>query len=110
MHTEILKENNVVIWRPDTELEDPSHLQGAMEEFKSSGMHSVLLDLMEKEWLSSSEIGVVMWVFKELDGMGSKLSLLAASPFVMKTIQVTGIDQLLSVFDSREAALSSLEA
>ena len=110
METEILKENNAVVWRPETELEDPSHMKDALEEFKSSGSRTVLLDLMEKEWLSSSEIGVVMWVFKELDSMGSNLCLLAVSPFVMKTIKVTGIDQLLPVYDSRETALNNLEA
>ena len=108
METEILTANNAVVWRPETELEDPSQLQDALEEFKSSGSKTVVLDLIEKEWLSSSEIGVVMWVFEELDGMGSNLCLLAASPFVMKTIKVTGIDQLLPVFDSREEALENL--
>lgn len=109
METEILKEKNTIIWRPQGELEDPFQMEDPMQAFKSSGLHTVLLDLTEKEWLSSSEIGVVMWIFKELDAMGSDLCLLAVSPFVNKTIKVTGIDQLLPVFDSREKALNHIK-
>ena len=110
METEILKENNVVIWRLQEELEDPAQMKDPIEELRFSGLRTVLLDLMEKEWLSSSEIGVVMWIFKELDSMGAELCLLAVSPFVLKTIKVTGIDQLLPVFDSREKALNNIKA
>jgi anti-sigma B factor antagonist len=108
METEILNENSTAIWRLRDELEDPNLLKGPMAEFKASGLRCMLLDLEEKEWLSSSEIGVVMWIFKELDGSGAELSLLAVSPFIMKTIKVTGIDQLLSVYESRADALEKI--
>ncbi len=110
MEREILKDNNAVIWRPQVELEEPALLKDPMEEFKSSGVQTVLLDLMEKKFLSSSEIGVVMWIFKELDSQGSDLCLLVNTSFVIKTIQVTGIDQLLPVFNSREEALEKIKA
>ena len=109
METEILQDNTAVIWRPEGALEEPTQLKEPMEEFKSSGHRTIILDLMEREWLSSSEIGVVMWIFKELDSMGSDLCLLAISPFVMKTIKVTGIDQLLPIFESREEALDHIK-
>ena len=110
METEILKESNAVIWQLQEELEDPTQLNEPIKEFKTLGLKTVMLDLLDKEWLSSSEIGVVMWIFKELDGAGADLCLLAISPFVLKTIKVTGIDQLLPVFDSREEALESINS
>jgi len=109
METEILLDQNTVVWRPEGELEDPAQLKDTLEELKSSGTRTVLLDLIEKEWLSSSEIGGVMWIFKELDSLGAELCLLADSPFVLKTVKVTGIDQLLPIFDSREKALDGIK-
>lgn len=108
MQTEIMKENGLVIWKLDDELEDPGKLKGPMEEFRSSELRTLLLDMSGKEWLSSSEIGVVMWIFKELDNMDHELCLLSVSPFVMKTVRVTGIDQLLSVYENREEALAAV--
>ena len=108
MDIEILEDKNAVIWRLYHELEDPTLLKEPMAEFKTSGIRTMLLDLEAKEWLSSSEIGVVMWIFKELDDAGAELCLLADSPFVMKTVKVTVIDQLLSVYESKEDALATI--
>ena len=110
METETIKENQAIIWRPKEELEDPVNLKEAVAVVKSNGMKTVLLDLSAKEWVSSSEIGVVMWVFKELESLGTNLNILATSPFVMKTIKLTGIDQLLPVFDSLEKALETINS
>lgn len=101
-----MDKNNTVVWVPTDELEDPANLKSPLEEFKKSGMQQVVLDLTAKEWLTSSEIGAVMWVFKELEALKAKLCLVAVSPFVLKTVKLTGIDQLLEVFDSRESALN----
>ncbi|MFH2133458.1 MAG: STAS domain-containing protein [bacterium] len=109
MKIDLLQEDKTVIWRPETELEDPAHVKEAMNDFKVSGSKTLVLDLMDKEWLSSSEIGVVMWIYKELDSIGGTLSILAVSPFVLKTINVTGIDQLLTVFDSLDKALDDIK-
>lgn len=108
MKIEILEKEQTAVWQPQNELEDPSLLKTPMERFIASGLRVLLLDLANKEWLSSSEIGVIMWIFKELDRIGATLCLLAVSPFVMKTIKVTGIDQLLSVYESQENALAVL--
>lgn len=108
MDIEQMEDRDLVIWKLHNELEDPGSLKQPMADFKISGNRTMLLDLTEKEWLSSSEIGVVMWIFKELDGSGAELCLLAVSPFVMKTIKVTGIDQLLTVYESREEALANI--
>ncbi|NQU64807.1 MAG: hypothetical protein HQ517_11090, partial [SAR324 cluster bacterium] len=67
MKTENLLEHNTVVWQPEGELEDPAQMKDVMQAFRESGAKRVLLNLLEKEWLSSSEIGVVMWIFKELD-------------------------------------------
>ncbi|MBU2644079.1 STAS domain-containing protein [bacterium] len=109
MKIDLLQEDKAAIWRPETELEDPAHVKDAMADLKSSGLKTLFLDLIDKEWLSSSEIGVVMWIYKELDGIGGTLSILAVSPFVLKTINVTGIDQLLTVFDSLDKALDAIK-
>lgn len=110
MKTEILEERKTIVWHPVDELNDPAHLEQILAEFKSSGMRTVLLDLTDKEWLSSSEIGVVMWIFKELENLQSSFCLLAPSPFVLKTITLTGIDQLMPIFSSREEAMNKIES
>jgi len=110
MEIENLEDKKLVIWKLHSELEDPGLLKQPMAEFKASGSRTMLLDLADKEWLSSSEIGVVMWIFKELEGSGAELVLLAATPFVMKTIKVTGIDQLLPVYGSRAEAIAEINS
>lgn len=108
METEIIKEKSTLIWMPGDELNRTDQLKSAIEELKSSDVKHLLLDLSVRAWLSSSEIGIVMWIFKELESMEIALSIITSSPFVMKTITLTGIDQLLPVFNSREEAIHQL--
>lgn len=110
MDIEELKDVDGVIWRPETELENPIQLQTYMADFKSSGHQLLLLDLATKQWLSSSEIGVVMWIYKELNNTGANLYLLATSSFILQTIEVTGINHLMPVFDSLESALDTIQS
>ncbi len=110
MNTEVLKDSNAAIWRPlGDELEDINNIQGAITELKSSGIKAVILSLLEKEWISSSEIGTVMWAYKELESLNAGLCLVVDSPFILKTIKLTGIDQLLPIFDTQENAIKHLE-
>ena len=108
MKIEKLDEFNAQIWIPEDDLENPMNFKSTLDEFKNEESKTVLLDLTEKEWLSSSEIGVVMFMFKELDSAQMKFCLIASSEFVLKTIKLTGVDQLLQVFGSRDEALSEL--
>jgi anti-sigma B factor antagonist len=105
MHIETLQEGHSALVRPEAGLPEPGELKAVIETLKLGGYRSILLDLLHREWLSSAEIGSVMWLFKQLEETGSRLYLLADSSFILKTIHVTGIDQLLTIFDSKEKAL-----
>lgn len=104
----ILQKNITALLKLNDGVEEPGKLKNTLDELKSAKYRHVLLDLLHKEWLSSSEIGSIIWLLKELEEVDTKLYLLAESSFIRKTIQVTGIDKILPIFDSKETALKDI--
>lgn len=109
MNIDVLREDHTVRLYPGGEIESPVELKPILEEGVSPKVRHVILDLLDKEFLTSSKIGSVMWIFKELEQKNGRLSLLVNSPFLLKTLQVTGIDQFLAIFNSQEQALEKIE-
>lgn len=108
MEVEIISENSIVLIRPEGQLEEFGEFKDKLEELMSSGYQHFLLDLFHLDWVTSKEIGSILWIFKNLEETGSKLYLLTDSKLILKTIKTTGIDELLTIFKSKTEALESL--
>ncbi|MGK5094146.1 STAS domain-containing protein [Deltaproteobacteria bacterium TL4] len=108
MKIEILSENQIALIRSETPLEDPAQVAETLATLKASGYHYVLLDLLAFDWMSSKGIGVILWICTQLAEVDAELILLTDSPVLRNTFEITNIDELMSIYPSREEALQSL--
>ncbi|WP_053057661.1 STAS domain-containing protein [Rubrobacter aplysinae] len=65
----------------------------------------VLVDLSDVDFMDSSGLGVLIGYHRELCESGSGLRIVAGEA-AMKILRITHLDDVLGVYDSREAALS----
>ncbi len=54
------------------------------------------------DWIASQEIVTIMWTLKDLAEEGHRLCLLVDSPVLLKTFETTQLDQLVSIYASKE--------
>ena len=65
---------------------------------------NVIVDLSSVTFLASIGIRTLMTAARGQQGRGGKLVLAAAQPIVQKVLVMAGIDQLIALYDSVEAA------
>ena len=65
----------------------------------------LLVDLSDVDFMDSSGLGVLIGYHRELCDSGSGLRIVAGEA-AMKILRITHLDDVLGVYDSREAALS----
>lgn len=75
-----------------------------------AGQHSLVLDLSQVSYLSSSALRVLLVRAKELRRRGGRMLLCCAQPNVERVLRMTGLAEILSLYRTREAALNALES
>jgi anti-sigma B factor antagonist len=75
-----------------------------------SGVEQVLVDLSRVTFIDSTALGVIISGVKRLAERDGGLAIVAGSRPVVRILDVTGLDKVLTVFDTREAALATLAA
>ena len=68
------------------------------------GHHQIAVDLSGVEYISSAGLGALMKCFKELRGLAGTFLVSRASKFVIETLTMTGLHQLLTPFKPSDAS------
>jgi len=107
----------------DTEIDDTTHvieLGGEVDlytapEFKErmvqvieDGKKHVVVDLSKATFIDSTTLGVLVGGVKRLRPAGGSLTLVCTDPNICKIFEITGLDRVFSIHDSRDDALSTL--
>ncbi len=107
----------------DTAIDDTTHvieLGGEVDlytapEFKErmvqvieDGKKHVVVDLSKATFIDSTTLGVLVGGVKRLRPSGGSLTLVCTDPHICKSFAITGLDRVVSIHDSREAALSTV--
>lgn len=79
----------------------------ASQEAHQQGAHRLILDLEEISMLTSAGIRSIQKVQKIFDASGRDIKLCNAPPNVYHVLKMTGILQILPIYESLEAALSA---
>jgi anti-anti-sigma factor len=87
-------------WAGETERE----LLGLVDK----GRHELVLDLSELSYLSSGGLRALLRTHRRLTELGGKLGLAAPQAYVRDVLSVSGLAQMLSVYDTLQAALDAL--
>ena len=84
-----------------------TELEVALGRLTNAGKHNLVLDFSQVEYLSSAGLRVLVATLKAARQAGGDLCLASPSPRIVEALRLVGVDALLTVYDSREAAIGS---
>jgi anti-sigma B factor antagonist len=78
----------------------------AVERVIDKGARRLLVDLSEVTFIDSTSIGVLVGALKRLRASGGSLELICTEKNVLRTLEVSGLDQEFRIHSSRDEALA----
>ena len=72
------------------------------------GAKEIVVDLTETRFLDSTALGVLIGAVKRLRPLEGRLVIVNTEPSTSKTFEITGLDQIFTIVDTRESALDTL--
>ncbi|MFT4738503.1 MAG: anti-sigma B factor antagonist [Cyclobacteriaceae bacterium] len=91
----------------DVDASSSIHLDNALEEAFTAKEKKVLINLQEMNYISSAGLGVFIARLEEVKMQGIQLSFCELQPNVKQVFALLGLEELLSIYDSREDAISA---
>jgi anti-sigma B factor antagonist len=79
-------------------------LTGAIE----GGHLRLIVDLTDVSFLDSTALGVLIGAVKRLRSRDGAMAIVNTDANIAKTFDITGLDQIFTIVDSRDAALEAL--
>ena len=73
-----------------------------------TGVEAIVVDLSRVTFIDSTALGVIIGGVKRLRERDGRLAIVAGSRPVVRILGITGLDQVLTVFDTRDEALAAL--
>ena len=95
----------VVAFRGDLDLFSTPVLRQAIDDALEQGARALVLDLSQAASLDSTAIGLILRTLRRLDGA---VAVVSVDPHIGRTLEITGLDDLLPVVDSRPAGEAAL--
>lgn len=80
-----------------------------LNEHINKGIHKCIIDISEIRYMNSSGIGVLITILTKLRNKGGEVALLKPSEQVKKLLVITKLNNIFSIYDSKEDALKSLK-
>jgi anti-sigma B factor antagonist len=81
------------------------HVNSAIE----GGKTLLILDLSEATFIDSTTLGILVSGMKRLRPRGGRLAVLCPDPTMAKIFDITGLNRMFSVHETREDAIAALE-
>jgi anti-sigma B factor antagonist len=72
------------------------------------GVARIVIDLSQVTFIDSTALGVIIGGVKRLHERDGSLALVAVSRPVVRILDITGLNRVLTIFDTREAAFAAL--
>jgi anti-sigma B factor antagonist len=73
-----------------------------------TGVDAIVIDLSRVTFIDSTALGVIIGGVKRLREHDGSLAIVAGSRPVVRILDITGLDKVLTVFDTRAEALAAL--
>jgi anti-anti-sigma factor len=84
-----------------------SVLPRIIEEILAGGSKKILLNLSEMDYIDSNGLGELVQVYREAQRRGASLRLLKPQDRVTKTLRLTNLLPMFSVYESEEEAMAA---
>ena len=87
-----------------------SILPRIIEEILGGGSKKILLNLSEMDYIDSNGLGELVQVYREAQRRGASLRLLKPQDRVTKTLRLTNLLPMFSVYESEDEAMTAFES
>jgi anti-sigma B factor antagonist len=87
-----------------------SKLEGALSALKEAQRHRVILDCSGLNYISSVALGALIGFSRQAREQGGNLVLAQLSPKVYNIIELLGFHRILSIHETREAAIQAFSS
>lgn len=83
-----------------------AELEGSLLALAESGPKQLLVDCTGLEYINSAGLRVFLLVAKRMESNGGRCAFCGLSPNVKLVFETIGFDRILTVYDTRDAALA----
>jgi anti-sigma B factor antagonist len=81
-------------------------LDEAIQELVGGGSKSIIIDGSKLDYISSAGLGVFMSYLEDFQEKGISMKICALTPRVYYVFKILGLDQLIPIYQDREAAFA----
>jgi anti-sigma B factor antagonist len=81
-----------------------------MVQLIESGKKQIVVDLSQATFIDSTTLGVLVGGVKRLRPAGGSLALVCTDENITKIFEITGLDRVFPIHDSREEALAAVSS
>jgi anti-sigma B factor antagonist len=108
--SERLDDRHVVIAvEGEIDLFTAPEFKAALANTIDSGVTRIVVDLSETAFLDSTALGVLISAIKRLRARDGRLTLVNVDDSIAKTFEITGLDQIFTIFPTRDEAVAALD-
>lgn len=100
----------IVAVRGDADLHTAHELRTSVADAIDGGATWLVVDLSETTFIDSMTLGVLLGAVKRLRPVGGSVSVVCSDANILRIFEITLLDRVFSLHESREAALTEAEA
>ena len=100
----------VVTLSGDADLYAAANVERELVRLVDDGRHSIVVDLTDATFIDSTMLRVLLNVSKRLRPGGGELLVVCHEHNIRKIFEITLLDRVFTIFESRDTALAFLEA
>ena len=97
----------VVVVQGEADLHTAHELRAAIMEAIDAGATSLVIDLTEATFIDSMTLGVLLGAVKRLRPVGGRVSVVCTDPNIRRIFEITLLDRVFALHESRETALEA---
>src|SRR6185503_20587754 len=105
---EIDADTHVIELGGEVDLYTAPEFKERMVQVIEQGKKQVVVDLSKATFIDSTTLGVLVGGVKRLRPAGGSLTLVCTDPNICKIFEITGLDRVFTIHDSRDDALSTV--
>jgi anti-sigma B factor antagonist len=105
---EIDSDTHVIQLGGEVDLYTAPEFKERLVELIENGKTKIVVDLSEATFIDSTTLGVLVGGVKRLRPAGGSLALVCSDQNITKIFEITGLDRVFPIHDTRDEALSSV--
>jgi anti-sigma B factor antagonist len=105
---EVDSETHVIQLGGEVDLYTAPEFKERLVELIENGKTKIVVDLSEATFIDSTTLGVLVGGVKRLRPAGGSLALVCSDQNITKIFEITGLDRVFPIHETRDQALSSV--